>query len=297
MGNMKEYFQSAQEAIFKHWPTVDIAFSLPHGWIRPDSGHKRLGALSVADLRRIAAEMWARALKAGQGVHFRPAAQGGCWSYVLLDDLTPETARGVASKYAAVIIQTSHDSHQAVIATSRGLSRLEQHRVQAGLVRRLRDTGRSADPGATGAGQFGRMPGFPHPGHAGRVVRLVEAWCSGIKPLDPDLLLADAGQTDPMAATGEPSACSRPGVLAPATAGVGQGRKSGTADDESGREFGIACNAVRKGRDSESVIDEIADRALARGKYGKRCNPKDILKYAERTYAKAVQDVNSKRAC
>ena len=276
----------ALDQIFSIWSRIDLAFSLPSGaWLRADdiSGkHRRLAALDRAGVDALQRELWARALSGGCGVHWRPASA----DFALLDDLAGPVALGIIGKYRAIGIETSEGSYQAVIATSRALTRLEQHRVQAALVQRLHATGRRADRGATGAGQFARLPGFPHPGHAGRTVGLLGS--GGSLLLDPDavLLSADATPRPARAFGGRASACSRPGVPARPQGVRGKAAKAGPADAPGGseRDFGWACGQIRSGADADKLIDTLAEAALARGK---RPDEESARDYARRTIYKA----------
>jgi hypothetical protein len=301
-----EELHAALDQIFLTWPKIDLAFSLPSGaWIRPDAvagKHRRLGGLDRPAIEALQRQLWARALSSGQGIHWRPscadwrpegvAADAG-WtfaSHALLDDLDGPVALGVLSKYRSVGVETSAGSYQVVIATSRALTRLEQHRVQAALVQRLHATGRRADRGATGAGQFARLPGFPHPGHAGRTVGLLGS--GGSLLLDPDavLLSADATPKPAEAAAGGrrlASSCRRPGVPGRrASGGRGKAAKAGPADAPGGseRDFGWACGQIRSGADADKLIDTLAEAALARGK---RPDEESARDYARRTIYKA----------
>ena len=138
--------QAALDQIFEIWPRIDLAFSLPSGaWLRPDAiegNHKRLAGRDRAAVAALERELWARALTGGQGVHWRPASA----DFALLDDLDGSTARGIIGKYRAVGIETSTGSHQAIIATGRAMTRIEQHQVQSALVQRLHAAGRQWTP-------------------------------------------------------------------------------------------------------------------------------------------------------
>ncbi len=300
---MTEELRDALDLICSIWPRIDLAFSLPSGaWLRPDdvSGkHKRLAGLDRRGVQALQRELWARALSGGCGIHWRPtcadwrpsdAAPGASWTFAdfaLLDDLDEATACGIIGKYRAVGIETSTGSHQAIIATGRAMTRIEQHQVQSALVQRLHAAGRHADLGATGASQFARLPGFPHPGHAGRTVRLLGP--SGALLLDPDALLGAVCDTPkPAEAAGRrrASACSRPGVPARRSGGRGKAAKDGPADRAGGSEqdFGWTCAEIRAGADLETLTDRLAAAALARGKRHDEAGARD---YARRTIYKA----------
>ena len=279
--------RDALDLICSIWPRIDLAFSLPESgaWIRPDAAggkHKRLAGLDRAATAALEPQLWARALSGGCGIHWRPAAAASA----LLDDIDEATARGIIGKYRGVGIETSEGSYQAVIATARALTRLEQHKVQAALVQRLLAAGRHADLGATGAGQYARLPGFPHPGHGGRTVRLLGS--SGALLLDPDALLgAVCGTPKPARALGgQGIPVPRPGVPARPQGVRGKAAEAGPAASAGGSEqdFGWACAQIRAGADPEALIDTLAAAALARGKRRDEAGARD---YALRTIEKA----------
>ena len=279
---------AALDLIFSIWPRLDLAFSLPSGsWIRPDAidgKHRRLGSLDRPGVQALERELWARALSGGCGVHWRPAAA----DFALLDDLDGSTARGIIGKYRAVGIETSPGSYQALIATARGLTRLEQHQLQAALVARLRAAGRHADAGATGAGQYARMPGFPHPGHDGRVVRLFGSGDALLPLLDPDALLGTVCGT-PKPACGSLQAgirVPRPGVPTGAQRTRGRAAEAGPADAPGGSEIDYrwTCAQIRAGADIVTLTDTLAAAALKRGKRHDEAGAQD---YARRTIEKA----------
>ena len=274
--------------IFEIWPKIDLAFSLPSGsWIRPDAidgKHRRLAGLDRAAVAALERELWARALTGGQGVHWRPSEAASA----LLDDLDEATARGIIGKYRGVGIETSVGNYQAVLATARGLARIEQHQVQSALVQRLLAAGRHADSGATGAGQFARLPGFPHHGHDGRVVRLFGSGDALLPLLDPDAVLSAADAT-PRPARGLLRAgirVPRPGVPTGAQRTRGKAAGDGPAASAGGSEqdFAWACAEIRAGANADVMIDTLAAAALKRGKRHDEAAARD---YARRTIEKA----------
>ena len=311
---MTEELHAALDLIFSIWPCIDLAFSLPSGsWIRPDAidgKHRRLAGLDRPGVQALERELWARALSGGGGIHWRPAcadrrpadvgATAG-WTFadaVMLDDLDEAAARGITGKYRSIGIETSPGSYQTVVATARGLTRLEQHKVQSALVQRLHAAGRHADAGATGAGQYARMPGFGHPGHAGRTVRLFgDGDGGGALLLDPDALLSDGcGTPRPARAFGgRASACSRPGVPARPQGVRGKAAEAGPADAPGGseRDYAWTCAQIRAGADPQSIIGAITTAALTRKK---RSNEAGCMEYAERTIRNAQARIASERA-
>ena len=298
---MKDEFRAAVGQAFAIWPRIDLAFSLPPGgaWIRPDDTkgkHKRLGGLDRPGVDAIERELWKHALGLGHGVHWRPAtdATGQTYAaYALLDDLDAQTALGILAKYRSIGIKTSVGSYQVVIATTRGMTRMEQYRVQASLVQRLLAAGHHADHGATGAGQFARMPGFPHHGHDGRTVGLLGSGDALLPLLDPDALLDDEYVAPkPAEAEGRrrASACRRPGVPARRNGGRGKAAAAGPAVAKGGSEidWDWAWRKVRAGADPDALIEALKAAAEKRGKRGARA-------YAERTVAGAIERVRRRQ--
>jgi|GEM_PF-4400736 len=281
------------------WPRLDVAVALPSGaWLRPDAQSTRwtrLGGLDKAALGRTAGELWSRALRGGAGIHWRPAADAAAaWRYALLDDLNEVTAQGVARRYRAVLIRTSPGSVQAVLPLARAVTPQEQYKLQSALVARLLASGRNADRGATGQGQFARMPGFPHPGHDRFVVELLQGGQTETL-LDPDAILTDDVPPLPAAALcGEAVPVRAPrGPQAPRSGARGKGAGSVrpvVAQSASERDFKEACDSVRRGDDPAIAITAIAVDALARGK---RRTEAEARAYAERTYAAALARVRA----
>ena len=309
----RDHFVAALDDIFSDtgW-RIDLAISLPSGsWLRPDAAQAggyitRLGNLDRAGVMALAPELWARSLRGGCGIHWRACLPS---PLALLDDLDDRDAAALALRYRALVIETSPGSHQAVLLCDQPLDRLQQHAVQSELVRRLNAGGaRRADPGATGARQFARMPGFGHPGHGGRLVRVVGRPWSGEKVLSVTDLLGPSGALPPAppAKAGEAyahaltaSSASRSSPCSPRgprgrAADVGQGREAGKTrgpgpGSESEIDYAIACAGIRNARDPESIISEISTRAFSRGK---RPTESECAAYAERTYAAAMTAVH-----
>ncbi|MCK9367397.1 MAG: RepB family DNA primase [Metallibacterium scheffleri] len=302
MSKDQSTFTQALDAAFAVSATIDLAFSRDDGdgdriWLRPDAAGgrwARLGNLDRAGVQAVAGEAWARNLGAERwGVHWRPVAPA---ALVLLDDLDDDDADAIASRYKALIVSTSAGSNQAWLACDRPLTRLEQHAVQSELVHRLNASGRRrADPGACAGGQFGRLPGFRHPGHAGQVVDAVGRPWAGAGLLDAAALilsretrLVDA--SSPAAAVrGRASPCSPRGPRAPRSGDRGKGaipaRPLASASEA---DFRFACNAIRGGDNAESIISALATSALSRGK---RRTEDDARGYATRTYNAAGRAV------
>jgi len=292
----------ALDAIIAVAARIDLAFSRDPGdggriWLRPDAlGGRwaRLGNLDRAGVHGLAGEAWARNLGAERwGVHWRPVAPA---ALVLLDDLSDADADAIASRYKALIVSTSAGSNQAWLLCDTPLTRLEQHAVQSELVHRLNASGRRrADPGACAGGQFGRLPGFRHHGHAGQVVDAVGRPWSGAGMLEAGALisarmtrLADA-PSPAERSDGRASPCSPRGPRAPRSGERGKGAiPARPAASASEADFRAACNAIRAGDNAESIISALATSALSRGK---RRSEDDARSYATRTYNAATRAV------
>lgn len=310
---MKPELYEALGEVFALWDRIDIAISLPSGdWLRPDatSGrYKRFGGLDREMLRSIEAELWARALRAGSGIHWRPAVtkMRGVRRYALVDDVSDATARGIAARYRALTVNTSENCNQILLPLAREVAPMDQHRLQVMLVARLLSAGHYADRAATGAGQFGRLPGFPHPDHEGRVVRRLKLFQPADVLLDPDAVLAlpmpttdgDVAKvsTGPMAQRAIP--VHGPGSPPAVQRRVGRPHQpvrprhaSGpaTAAGGSERDFGWACGEIRRKRKLEELVERLATAALERDKGRDYAS---ALAYAQRTVEGAAMAVRS----
>lgn len=197
---------------------------------------------------------WATARNmAGNNIYFRPArysldgsnADHPC---VLLDDLTPETARKVVKKYRSIIAETSTNNFQAWIITNRPLAEDERHQAQAALAGLV-----SADPGSTSGEHFGRIPGYKNqkPGRAGFWIKVQGMNVDG-PALDVSKWLTPKGRGV------EPSP---QGGRVPSTACTGSG-----TSDESAAEYRFALARLAAGGAVEAITENIAARALERGK-------------------------------
>ena len=283
-------------ALYARCDRIDVAVKVREGvWLHPDQ-HADLSALDRAALMRLAPRLWARNLPAAGGaggceIYCRPTAPA---ALILLDALAPDLAHRIARRYSALLVQTHPGSVQAWIECTYPLAPPERHAVQSELVKRLQPG--AADPGATGGGQVGRLPGFLNHKRGGvRATVIGTPWCTTSR-LDPlslsDRVAASSSSMAPQRAAtaprGRAGACSRPGVPdRRASGGPGQGRGPGQTD-ESAIDYFIACDEIRKSCNAELIISELADRALARGKRGTDVEARE---YAARTYAAAVRAV------
>lgn len=210
---------------------------------------------------------WATARNmAGNNVYFRPAryrpdgsnADHPC---VLLDDLTPETARKVVKKYRSIIVETSTNNFQAWIITNRSLTEGERHQAQAQLAGLVR-----ADLGSTSGEHFGRIPGYKNqkPWRGGFWIKIQGVNSDG-NTLDVSRwLLANNKQE-----------------IKPSPQG---GRVPSASGDESANEYRFALARLAAGHGREEIAKNIAARALERGK---RRTEGDALRYAHQTITAA----------
>jgi hypothetical protein len=200
----------------------------------------------------------------GEAIWCRPAPEAHPWLF--LDDLNPSKARGIAAKYAAVVVQTSPNNAQVWLLASRPLDCDQRKTVNLALARRI-----GADPGAVTEPRWGRCPGF-RSGKSGR------PWTN---------LLAntalEGSRFDPGPHLSPLSSPERGGRV-PLSSATLSDRSDGS--DESAREFAYAIHALRAGTASERVVERVAAHALQRGK---RRTLEACRLYAERTVRAAKQ--------
>lgn len=304
-GQSQSLLTHALDAIFAVSPRIDLAYSRTDPgdggrvWLRPDatSGRwSRLGNLDRAGVQALAAEAWARNLGAEcWGVHWRPVAPA---ALALLDDLSDNDADMIAARYRALVVNTSANSNQVWLLCDRPLTRLDQHAVQSELVHRLNAGGsQRADPGACGGGQFGRLPGFRHPGHAGGVVNIAGRPWAGAGLLDSAALITSREKRLDGALLPAERSEARQRRAAPRGPRLARSDRRGKGASParplasaSESDFRFACNSIRGGDAAESIISALAASALSRGK---RRTDAEAASYAERTYAAALARVRA----
>ena len=216
---------------------------------------------SVEDFEILAP--WLRRQNAqGEAIWCRPAPDAHPWLF--LDDLDPAKARGIAAKYAAVVVQTSPNNAQVWLLAARPLDCDQRKTVNLALARLV-----GADPGAVTEPRWGRCPGF-RSGKSGRPwTNLLAATPDGLR-FDPSPHLSPLS---PLARGGR--------VVSPSARAGGS-----ESPNESAREFAYAIHALRAGTASERVVERVAAHALQRGKRG---TPEACRAYAERTVSAAKQ--------
>lgn len=212
---------------------------------------------------------------AGRDVYIRPA-RGASWPIVFLDDLPPRKARGIAAKYAALVIETSANNCQVWICVGRPLSESERSIVQRSLVARV-----GADPASVSGDHFGRAVGYRNrkSGRNDFTVRVLAATDGAA--LDPSLHLIQAPAAPPPGVG--------PCVFTP---------YASESESESEKEFRYCLArlgwARSRGRDPSGEVDfliaNLADRAIERGKRKRRA---DAVEYAKKTVQRAMAMQNA----
>lgn len=214
-------------------------------------------------------------------IYIRPA-RGLPASLVMLDDLTREVAMSVAEGHAHLLVETSPNNYQLWLKTVPLLDEAERKAVQQALI-----VMHGGDPGSASGEHFGRFPGFKN-----RKLKYMLPWVNMIRsdtdaaPLDVDgLFLPPRGECALEPPAGVP-------LLVPAgdalPARSPSPRSSSGDSMESHKEFKYACESLRHKVSRESIISNIADRALARGK---RRTAAQAEQYAARTVAAAERAV------
>lgn len=207
---------------------------------------------------------------AGEDIYIRPA-RGSCWPVVLLDDLPPRMARGIAVKYASLVIETSSDNCQVWIATTNALAEGERAAVQRALATLV-----GADHGSVSGEHFGRAPCYRNKKPGRQDFRVCVLAATAGKKLDPSPVLASP---NPVSAPQR----GRGRVLTPPPGGHAAEER-----DESRKEFGFCFHSLRHAREwkqnldsvSRDLVERLVIRALKRGKRGDVAGARE---YAERT--------------
>lgn len=223
-----------------------------------------------------------RALKIAAGANTRGAANifvkwRGAAATALIDDLTFERAQQVARERAALIIETSKSNFQAILPIKSAVSDVEHAQIQRALALQY-----GGDPGATGATQFFRIPGFTthKPGKIGQWTNLVFDTSRYLAFLDPREFVAErAASRVETQQQQQQHAIERSFARAASSSHV----------DRSAMHFAFAVNALKAGVAHDVVVRKIAERAL---EDGKRKTMQQAMRYAELTVKKAMLRVN-----
>lgn len=204
-------------------------------------------------------------------VYIRPA-RGQPASLVMLDDLSLDVASALTIGCAHMLVETSPANHQLWLKTDRTLTEAERKAVQSALIAQ-----HGGDIGSVSGEHFGRLPGFKNrkPKYSLPWVNLVQYSVDSAALVVSDLL----------SPTGTCALEPPAGVSLPCTS-----RPSPSQSDsqESHKEFKFACESLRHKVSRNTIISNIAERALSRGK---RRTATAAEQYATRTVAAAERVV------
>ncbi|MES2365238.1 MAG: DNA-primase RepB domain-containing protein [Pseudomonadota bacterium] len=220
-------------------------------------------------------------------IYMRPARGAGdrVYSYVFLDDLKLGTAKQLARGKKHVLVNTSSDSHHLWLATDNQINEATRKEYQKHLA-----AAHGGDPGSTSGDHFGRLPGFKNWKRGGCWVNLISFDMDA-----PPIALSSLGVSHDASCDSSPLTHSLPqggartlagGVGTPGFSGSVSG--SGGSSDESHKEFRFACESLRHNVSTTKIIENIAARALDRGK---RKTMTMALDYAEKLVAAAARAV------
>lgn len=202
---------------------------------------------------------WARAQNVQRAeVYVRPARQYA-WPVVFLDDVATPTARAIANKYDALVIETSPVGGCHVwLACVCALNEPSRREAQRWLAQRI-----DADLASISGEHLGRLAGFRNWKRDGTWVNVAADSLRG-RRWEPSVV--------PMIAYTEPYWAGRL---------LRQQRKA-TDTSPSGREWGWVCGQLEKGCPPERVYVRLLERAcLRRGS--------DAPRYAHRTLERALR--------
>lgn len=217
-------------------------------------------------------------------IYVRPA-RGVPASVVMLDDLTREVAMSVAEGHAHMLVETSPLNFQLWLKTVPLLDEAERKAVQQALIAQ-----HGGDPGSASGEHFGRFPGFKNrkPKYNLPWVNLIRFDLDAVPHEVDGLLLPPKGGCALEPPAGVP--LLSPAGDAPQARSPSPRSSSASSGDsqESHKEFKFACESLRHNVSRESIISNLTDRALARGK---RRTAAQAGQYAARTVAAAERAV------
>ena len=217
------------------------------------------------------------------------SAKSQLQSWLMLDDLTIEECRQIASERTAMIIQTSATSHHLWLATSRPVSVAERKLCQQVLQKKY-----GGDEGSVSGDHLGRLAGFKS-AKRNCWVNHIGSEITG-RNADVDKLLAMAVELgvvslSPMGGgyLSQPKAVCTSLALDEAkpvaSSFPAQTKAYQSSDrDESHAEFAFACAHYAKNLDIEKGILSLAQRAMDRGK---RKSWNSAEAYARKTFNSA----------
>jgi len=189
----------------------------------------------------------------GADIYMRPSRDGH-HPVVFLDDLSVERATIVSRKYSSCVVLTSENNTQVWVGIDRKLSKAERKTAQS----QLRDLGYT-DPGSISGDHLGRLCGVKSYKRDCWVNLLTTSLEKKYSPKLTHLSPARKGQ---------------------ACVSLLSMRPSQNGSSQSERDFGWATGLLKSGKTKESVVRDLLDTAILRGKG----NP---LLYADRTVNKA----------
>jgi hypothetical protein len=205
---------------------------------------------------------WARSENArGSEVYIRPA-RGRSWPIVFLDDVAVRLATRIASKYDALLVQTSTPGGCHVwLSCDRFLDEAERHLAQRWLQARV-----GSDPASTSGEHLGRLAGFKSWKRGGTWVNVRAESCTG-RRWEPRLEAAE------VSSLGTNRNIAEHRSKAPDGAGIDS--------SQSGVEWGWVCGLLEAGVAPGTAYQRLLSRARPR-------RGKDAERYARRTIDRAA---------
>ena len=183
---------------------------------------------------------------------------------VFLDDVTPQRAQHIASRYAALVVQTSTAGGCHLwLALTQPLDQHQRRRVQRWLIPRLH-----ADPGSVSGEHLGRLAGLRNWKRNGCWINVLNPYSPPRPPWDPTPALVNPSLAT--ATTDSPPA--------PITA------HHPTSGDlsPSAKEWGWVCGALQAGIKPDIVYQKLLQRVSAR-------RGSDAQRYARYTLQRALR--------
>ena len=206
---------------------------------------------------------WLRAENArGADIYIRPE-RNLSWPLLFLDDVNPEMAKKIASKYALLIVRTSiQGGCHLWLKTTTPLDEDERGKAQRFLSQRVQ-----SDRASASGEHFGRLAGMKNWKRGGVWVNVVHAVSTACIPWNP----AQALNSSEIQITARKIQT----IHAPKS-NVYPGKS------ESEREWGWVCSAIEAGISPERILKRLIQRATFR-------RGADAERYAKRTVEQAVK--------
>lgn len=236
--------------------TVDLAVRRREGTFLYQY-RQRLDALPIA---------WLRAENVRHADAYLRPARDQHWPMVFLDDVIPTRALQVASRYGALVVQTSSlGGCHLWLALTQALNQHQRYQVQRWLIPRL-----DADPGSVSGEHLGRLAGLRNWKRSGCWVNVLNPYPAPRPPWNPAPALADQSLastiTDQRSQTTNPNH-HRARDLSP-----------------SAKEWGWVCGALQAGIKPDIVYQKLLQRTSAR-------RGSDAERYARYTLQRALQQL------